>query len=108
MRMFLIYIPLCFYLYWGNIFSQTHNFIFTFHYVSTYTKRGSRPVLYQEDLHSTMLLLIPAPPPVFSSESQNLHSTMLLLIPEPLLKPSVIICIYIPLCLYLYQKNADE
>ena len=34
---FLIYIPLCFYLYAGKLYDVYEEYAFTFHYVSTYT-----------------------------------------------------------------------
>ena len=75
-----IYIPLCLYLYIAPAGSTFIPLIFTFHYASTYTRDQ---LLY------------------FRSD-QNLHSTMPLLIPSR--DKASILCslIYIPLCLYLY------
>ena len=80
MTIYLIYIPLCFYLYqytvvfdagtnkftfhyvstytytWGCVLKALSSF--TFHYVSTYTNIKCETARIQQNLHSTMFLLI--------------------------------------------------
>ena len=77
---FWIYIPLCFYLYQNAVYTTVRLWIFTFHYASTYTIYISASTRMQEDLHSTMLLLIR------------------MLIDKCRLPGQI----YIPLCFYLY------
>ena len=54
-----------------------------------------------------MPLLIPDTPKVKPVGFTNLHSTMPLLIPLLLIVPDVDVVIYIPLCLYLYEREQD-
>ena len=121
--LWIIYIPLCFYLYNAGSVSVQSTAKFTFHYASTYTV-VERPAWRQGwYLHSTMLLLIPR---CFSLgrgrniiyiplcfylyvrvitnhlHFHNLHSTMLLLIHSCEQINVSGSFIYIPLCFYLY------
>ena len=76
-----IYIPLCFYLYRDRKRGLIMAYVFTFHYVSTYTQMRA-------PIHSPSL---------------NLHSTMFLLIRKEYKKRGSPLFIYIPLCFYLYE-----
>ena len=77
-----IYIPLCFYLYDRSVPNVLPSSVFTFHYVSTYTKRTDNRSDKRVDLHSTMFLLIRRDIRPWQSEG----------------------IIYIPLCFYLYYS----
>ena len=100
-----IYIPLCFYLYVKA--HKTNVLILHLHSTMLLLIR-SRSIWFpqpQSNLHSTMLLLILLIPEELILIFPNLHSTMLLLIPAIY----SMICwsgdsIYIPLCFYLYDN----
>ena len=55
-----------------------------------------------------MFLLILSPVRLFCLGLQDLHSTMFLLIQPPHLLPGVPLCIYIPLCFYLYARDSTD
>ena len=76
----LLYIPLCFYLYWRWWSGELWKHNFTFHYASTYTM----PDKCLTEMHTA------------------LHSTMLLLIHSRNAREGVRERLYIPLCFYLY------
>ena len=86
---------------------STERKAFTFHYVSTYTLLTRQSEPGQDNLHSTMFLLIRKMILHDVFRFFNLHSTMFLLIlvsmPATVFRSSI----YIPLCFYLYQAKLN-
>ena len=99
-----IYIPLCFYLYDRSVPNVLPSSVFTFHYVSTYTKRTDNRSDKRVDLHSTMFLLIRRDIRPWQSEGIIYIPLCFYLyysVKVPFLWSGFI---YIPLCFYLYGK----
>ena len=77
---------------------------FTFHYVSTYTKKLKRQRKLMTNLHSTMFLLIPKPS-AFNCFACVIYIPLCFYLYENCLRSlRPLLSIYIPLCFYLYLR----
>ena len=99
---FVIYIPLCFYLYNGLIRKRLISYLFTFHYVSTYTSSRTLPRSAPDQIYIPLCFYLYRLRRIRQLRAGHLHSTMFLLILVKAAGGDPRKRIYIPLCFYLY------
>ena len=100
--LFLLYIPLCLYLYTQHCHYSIISSNFTFHYVYIYIYYELGEDCYYPTLHSTMFIFIWGWLCLCSAWGCSLHSTMFIFILCFPFGQEEKRSLYIPLCLYLY------